>query len=507
MKQAMLILSISIAGANRRITIFDAQMTVIIDSHDDVVGTNKADRPELKDIGSIATRKSKTIDQPLHYIAGYATNDRILRVAIQAKPSLAYYQETLMVLLVVGLITSLASYGYHRYQNQVLLQHFTRINDALFNPMTEQYKRLPTQTGETIIDQLSQQINHKQIAIESVWRQEKQEKKYLLRSLNEMRQAVILLDDRAAVLYYNEDAKKIFALKQKLTIKQWVRDQKFIQALAKIHVKKQSVIDIRRNHRIYEIRLFALDAKADMSNRILIVGKDVTHMRSAEQMKRDFFAYASHELKTPLTTIRGYAELIEHQIVAESEYKEVAEKIVKKVDTTNALVEDMLMLARLESLEDRQDRVIEIEAVLLEVINEFQAMLETKQLRLTTETSKFFLRCDRLDIHKLFKNLLENAIRYSEKNKQIHMILARRKDKIFFSIKDQGVGIPSSEVKRVFERFYRVENQTGSKGTGLGLAIVKHVVIKYGGAITIDSVLGEGTTISFSLPTTLEKAV
>ena len=143
----------------------------------------------------------------------------------------------------------------------------------------------------------------------------------------------------------------------------------------------------------------------------------------------------------------------------------------------------------------------DLSKILSDVIEQLNGEIKQKNMHITVASEEIVLACDTLDVHKLFKNLIENAIKYSENNKEVYITLKKEDRQLFFIVKDQGIGIPKEHQQRIFERFYRIDKGRIDKGTGLGLAIVKHIVMKYKGKIALESSLQKGTeiTVSFDL--------
>jgi two-component system phosphate regulon sensor histidine kinase PhoR len=253
--------------------------------------------------------------------------------------------------------------------------------------------------------------------------------------------------------------------------------------------------------RTYQMRMNSIEFKKNqVKPYILIALDDISLEKSTERIKKDFFSYASHELKSPLTSIKGYAELMQLNMLEDGEYNQALESIVKQTDLMNRLVEDMLMLARLEHFEIEKQTLTVAEDVLKEVLKTFEPLSIEKNIRIHTDMNTFNCMVDPLDLHKLFKNLIENALKYSEANKEIFIKLYQDSEMMIFNIVDQGSGIKEQHQSRIFERFYRIEKDRVTIGTGLGLAIVKHIVLKYHGQISLNSQYEKGTTFNIKLP-------
>ena len=184
-----------------------------------------------------------------------------------------------------------------------------------------------------------------------------------------------------------------------------------------------------------------------------------------------------------------------HDMIKKDEIKESTHQIIKQTEMMAQLVEDMLMLSRLESLKETPSTAHQLDEILHEVLINLKNSATQKNITIQSHIDSVQLVCDTLDMQKLFKNLIENAIKYSDENTNINVQLINQENHIEFNVKDEGIGISEENQQRIFERFYRVDKGRLIEGTGLGLAIVKHIVVKYQGEIELHSKLGAGTEI------------
>jgi two-component system phosphate regulon sensor histidine kinase PhoR len=239
----------------------------------------------------------------------------------------------------------------------------------------------------------------------------------------------------------------------------------------------------------------------------LLILRDLTATRRLESMRRDFVANVSHELKTPMTAIRGFTEPLLDGGVEESQAREFLFRILANLDRMQLLVDDLLDLARIESggwTPDFQE--VEMPAVVRRVWRRMEALANSHSigLRINAVTSEDRVLADPEAIEQIMANLLDNAIRYSPDEGTVVVTVrsARDGDVVRTEVTDTGPGIPSEHVDRVFERFYRADagRSRAAGGTGLGLSIVKHLVGAHGGTVGIESELGHGTTVWLELP-------
>ena len=236
---------------------------------------------------------------------------------------------------------------------------------------------------------------------------------------------------------------------------------------------------------------------------IMIALFDVTAERTALKQRQDFFSNASHELKTPITSILGFAELLEVGIVTEPEKAMDSVKIIRReAKRMSRIIDDLLFISKLEN-DGEQAPITEVNvAELLEEIKEAltPAMLE-KNITLEISGGEFVVPAVYGHMHNLFGNLIQNAVKYNVENGSVFVRVERDDKYIYLTVKDTGIGIPKEMQQRVFERFFRVDKGRSRSvgGTGLGLAIVKHIVSLYDGTVTLESTVGKGTTVTAKL--------
>ena len=321
--------------------------------------------------------------------------------------------------------------------------------------------------------------------------------------LNSMQQAILLFDNKDRLLFYNKYAEVAFHLKNAdlgKTAYMMFNNEKFLEPFTKN--EKEKVFDINFLNKIFIVQIYQVQKTFSKSSASkLIVLHNVTEERKIEETKKDFFAHASHELKSPLTAILGYSELITLDMVEEKEYKDVVERIYNQAEHMSLLVEDMSTLSKLESITEKEElyEIVSLNKILKDVCYTMESFLNEKNIKLDIYEEPINYNCIELDINKLFKNLIENAIKYSYNNSVIDVRLYKKNDDIIFEVEDDGIGISAEHIDRIFGRFYRIDKGRIDSGTGLGLAIVKHTVIKYHGKTDVKSAPGEGTTIKVSL--------
>lgn len=250
---------------------------------------------------------------------------------------------------------------------------------------------------------------------------------------------------------------------------------------------------------------FELNLIADTTKRMAdAIKESIKKIEFEKLIRQEFFTNASHELKTPITSIRGYIELLENGMATDENMKlEFMGRIKKEAQNMTELINDILMISRLET---KEVEVIRTDVRICSLINELIASLKplAAENNITIEMSckPIVISANHGQMRELFNNLLTNAIKYNKPNGQVKVYVTTEGNDAIFIVEDSGVGIPEESRQRVFERFYRVDRGRSKKlgGTGLGLSIVKHIVNYYNGTIELDSKEGRGSKFTVRIP-------
>ncbi len=221
-------------------------------------------------------------------------------------------------------------------------------------------------------------------------------------------------------------------------------------------------------------------------------------------VRQEFFSNVSHELKTPLTSVRGYLELLENGMVTDARMqKDFLSRMKKETINMTSLIEDILMISRLETKEAEVTMSeVRLAPLVEEVCNSLEPLAKEYQVSIERNCRPVSIYANTQQLRELFNNLIINAIKYNKPQGKVKVIVSADAQDIIIVVEDTGVGIPKEAQQRVFERFYRVDKGRSKKvgGTGLGLSIVKHIVNYYSGSIELESKLSEGTKFTVRLP-------
>lgn len=243
------------------------------------------------------------------------------------------------------------------------------------------------------------------------------------------------------------------------------------------------------------------DALQTMNNQI---AKNLENLEREKQIRQEFFTNASHELKTPLTSIRGYSELLrQHAITDPDQIDHCLDCVLKESDHMTKLINDILTISKLEAKDYVvQKSHIKLKDLLENVLNSLSVQAKAMNLDIDASCENVTVYANLDHIQGVLYNLISNAIKYNKPNGKIIIIIKERLDNILIKVMDTGIGISKEDQEKVFQRFYRVDKQRSKivAGTGIGLAIVKHIVQFYNGSISLKSKENEGTSIEISLP-------
>lgn len=327
--------------------------------------------------------------------------------------------------------------------------------------------------------------------------------------LAELTDGVVITDDDGLVLRMNTAAETLLAVKEASAIGkpfvQVARDHELNQLLRSA-LEGQEHSEAAIEHGLNRRTLLATaQVVEDPRERLgLVVLRDISELRRLETVRREFVANVSHELRTPLTSIRAMVETLESGAIEDAAItSDFLARIVGEVDRLNALVEDLLDLARLEAGRTTLNyTTVDPVELVRQGADRLRPQIDRAQLTLDVSAQEPLqpIRVDRVRIEQVLINLVHNAIKFTPAGGAIHLRVRQRGDQTTIEVQDTGVGIAPTEQVRLFERFYKSDKARRSEGTGLGLAIAKHIVQAHGGTISVESIVGEGSTFRIDLP-------
>jgi two-component system phosphate regulon sensor histidine kinase PhoR len=340
----------------------------------------------------------------------------------------------------------------------------------------------------------------------------KTERDQLSTILKSMNEGVITVNDKGLITHVNRAACRILRTSGERCLGQSLQDmdasnnlnQAFIQCQQEqVNVERSIQLDGYTFARHYRLHVTLLK-HSDQADAILVL-QDTTDVQRMDKMRADFVANASHELKTPITAIRGFAEtLIEDEAIERQTQQRFIRKIHGQSIRLSDLVSELLALSRLESNDAAFNTQVDLQQIVQRVCDNLQAVAQGHQviLDLDTEGQPIILLGDENALSQMVTNLVDNAIKYTPAMGHVHVVIEVDASTALLSIKDDGIGIDEANQERIFERFYRVDKARSQSlgGTGLGLAIVKHIVQSHKGSLKLKSKLNQGSTFVIKIP-------
>jgi len=511
-------------AASTRVTIVLPWGKVIGDSDNDPARMdNHLDRPEvaaaLEGSRGVSARYSPTLGKEMMYLALPLKKDLRTQGIIRTAISVDHIDKTLDSIerriafagLIIAVLAALLS---------LLLSHRIRRPIEEIKRGAESFSRgefdvrLPS-SGLAEIAGLSQTMNRMAGELRERIRTVTAQRNELEAVFSSMVEGVFGVDQEERLLGMNPSAARIVgcnvAAVQGRTIQEVIRLselQRFVVgALSSEESVEKDLVLYGEAERIVQARGTPLRDAEGKRIGVLVVLNDVTRLAKLENIRKDFVANVSHEIKTPITAIRGFVETLqEGRTQDQEETRRFLEIIHRHVDRLEAIVEDLLTLSRMEKEAETEGIPLEDHAVrdiLARAVQACDDKAESKKIHLEIDCREDLkARMDPQLLEQAVVNLIDNAINYSEEGKSVTIKALERAQEIFIQVQDQGCGIERKHLDRVFERFYRVDKSRSRKlgGTGLGLAIVKHIVQSHGGRVSIESQLGVGSTFTLQLP-------
>jgi two-component system phosphate regulon sensor histidine kinase PhoR len=507
-----------------RITVILPDGTVIGDSRETPrLMDNHANRPEIAtalagQTGS-SLRFSKTLMQEMLYVA-VPIRDRqgIVAVLRTSLPATAVETEIRSIQLkialggcIIAMLAAGISWAISRRISRPIEQMKKSAQQFAGGDLSHRLTSPATEEMASLADAMNQMAAQLDSRIETVINQRNQ----LETVLASMLEGVIAVDSEERIVSINRVAAQLFENEPEncrdKSIQEVIRSpalQQFIQrALSNPGPAEEDITVFQNEERVIDVKSSPLLDANQQQKGALVVFNDVTQMRRLENMRRDFVANVSHEIKTPLTAIKGFVETLQQGRVDKAEENERFLGIIQKhVDRLNSIVEDLLALSRIEQEDEHKEinfQQVKIEDIFQAAVQLCQSKAEEKKIRIDMDCDKDATAIfDPTLIEQAVVNLLDNALKYSEPQSTVMLESNQQNSEVVISVQDHGIGIAQKHLPRLFERFYRVDKARSRKmgGTGLGLAIVKHIAQAHGGHVSVESQLGEGSRFSIHLP-------
>ncbi len=455
---------------------------------------NHGNREEIREAmisgAGSSSRYSDTLTEQTIYEAVRLADGSVLRISVSRATAFVLVLGMIQPMGMVWLLAMLFSTWLAHRMAKRITDPLNRLD--LDNPLeNESYEELSP---------LLHRIHSQHREIEERMHALKQQRKEFEQITDNMKEALILLDENGRVLSLNPMAEKLFQTKKSYVGTDFLtvdRRQSMRTAMREAATKGHSAFRDSQDGREIQFNLSRIDA-GENSRGMVILAFDITEQVNAEKHRQEFTANFSHELKTPLQSILGAAELMKNDMVKPEDTPQFVERIYRETAHLITLIDDIIRLSRLDEGVAMEWEEVSLREVCDEIREEFAAAAEQKGVSLVVSGEEGLIIGVRRLLYETIYNLCENAVKYNKPGGSVTLAVINQPTGVCLQVQDTGIGIPAEHQEKIFERFYRVDksHSKSSGGTGLGLSIVKHAVQLQHGTIQVESVPDEGTTIS-----------
>lgn len=483
-----------------RVTLIDKDGTVLADSQVDVSKLeNHGDREEVKQAETEgrgqSVRYSSTMTEKTVYYAQKLDNGQILRISADQftiVTILLGISQPIAIVVIAAIVLSLIL-------SMNVAKHIVEpINDLdLDDPMEN-----------TVYDELSpllRKIAHQNSTIEEHLKEARQKQEEFRIITDNMSEGFIVIDNQMKILTYNAAALKLFGAEQKTpeNILALSRSKPFRDAIYKSLDGEHSQAEMTTDERVYSIISNPVyDTEQEVIGAVIVV-IDITEISRREQLRREFTSNVSHELKTPLTSISGFAEIMKSGGTDEATVVDFSRSIYDEAQRLISLVSDIIKLSELDDgTIEYEPETVDLYTLSLEIASRLSPQAQEKKIHFTVNGEKAEITGVKKILDEIIFNLCDNAVKYNRSGGDVKVSVKNSADTVTVTVSDTGIGIPTVQQDRVFERFYRVDKARSKSigGTGLGLSIVKHGVMYHNAQISLESKENEGTTVVINFP-------
>lgn len=480
---------------NQRITWIDTDGTVLFDSNVDVSQMeNHGEREEvveaLKTGRGESTRYSTTLAEKTENYAIKLSDGTILRLSVTSLSALSIFLSMtqllalvlVIALILAGFLASKTAKSIVKPLENVDLEHPEQAE--IYDEMAPFLRRIAVQNK--LINKQMQDRQRRQREFETI--------------TENMQEGLLVLDARGEVLSCNKGARRLLGVDhvpEKENVFALNRTEGFRRCITAALAGSHEEVTMESDGRSYQLLANPVTEDELVAGVVLLLF-DNTEKADREKLRREFTANVSHELKTPLTSISGFAEIMKNGMVKAEDVPRFANNIYEEAQRLISMVQDIIQLSRLDEAQENVEKTdVDVALIAETVAKRLEAQAAQKKIKFHLETETAVLSGVPHVLEEMIYNLCDNAIRYNKDNGSVTLKVEKHPDDITVTVADTGIGIPYGEQERVFERFYRVSRSRSKDvdGTGLGLSIVKHGAMLHNAAISMDSELGKGTEI------------
>lgn len=474
-----------------RVTWIDTDGTVLFDTQvDQTIMENHADREEIREAfatgSGSAVRTSSTLTEQTYYEARRLTDGTVLRISTNQASAWALMIDMLWPVILIAVLAIGLSALLARRMAKRIVEPLNKLN--LEQPLSnDTYEELSP---------LLRRINQQHLQINSQMRTLQRKTDEFIQITSNMQEGLVVLDKETRIRSINTAAMQIFRAEESCVGSSFFQvngSNALRQALNDALDRGHGSVTLELEGKIYRFDMSGIQSDGKLLGAV-ILAVDVTESQNAEQMRREFSANVSHELKTPLQGIIGSAELLESGMVKPEDTPRFVGHIRKEASRLVNLIEDIIRLSQLDEGVELPKESVDMLELAEDVKEILESSAEEKNIKIDVTGNGFAILGVRRMLQEIVYNLCDNAIKYNSCGGNVHINVENNK----LTVSDTGIGIPTEHKDRIFERFYRVDksHSKASGGTGLGLSIVKHAAAYHNAEISLESTPGKGTTIT-----------
>ena len=481
-----------------RCTVIDKNGNVVYDSVDKDLNSHR-DRDEVikanKYGEGYSTRISETTGKKTVYYAEKLEDGTILRASLPFETIDIFEPTNLKVYIGIVTIVMLFSVSLSMKLVRTIIEPLKNLENVTARIAGGDLNIRVKSLSNDEIGSLGKTFNNMADQLQAKIREVVDKQNRLESILRSMESGVIAVDGDDTVITINPYAKRVFGIRRDISgekISKYIKDYDINTFLNEEDDSEKEVKILHPVERELRIKKASIIDGIDRIGKVIAV-QDISDIKRLENMRSQFVANVSHELKTPLTSIKGFTETLKY-VEDEETRKKFLDIIEKEADRLGRLINDILILSKIESdISGEEDEFLP-NKVVDDVINMVKVLADNKNITIELDERNYdLLFGDKDRFLQLVLNIVENSIKYSNEGSTVKISSFTKGDNYNLIVEDNGIGIPKEDIPRIFERFYRVDKARKSGGTGLGLAIVKHIVKTFNGNIKVESVLGVGS--------------
>lgn len=482
-----------------RLTWVASDGTVLFDTLDSAENMeNHADRVEVREAfakgESSSVRYSTTLTERTLYYAKALNDGTVLRISIRQATVLALVLVMLQPILLVAILAVILSAALANWMSKKIVRPLNSLD--LDHPLeNDAYEELAP-----LLSRIHQQRQQIAAQLHSLKKQTDE----FAQVTSHMKEGLVLLDNAGKILSINPAAQQVFGVETSYNGQDFLtidrsRDLHF--AIQTAVSEGHSEVRSERNGREFQFDISRIESEEAFVGTVLLAF-DVTEQAFAERNRREFTANVSHELKTPLQSITGSAELLENGLVKPEDVPRFVGMIRTEAARLVTLVDDIIHLSQLDEGAAPDRETVDLLETAKDAASALGDSATEKGIHVSVSGESVSISGVRSFLHEMIYNLCDNAIKYNVENGSVEITVVRKEQEAVVTVKDTGIGIPAEHQSRIFERFFRVDKSRSkaSGGTGLGLSIVKHIAQYHGATIKLQSEFGCGTTVSVVFP-------